>query len=64
MYRGAKPGQAVFYARNAYEERAEVQLVYYYKDHKQLAQPNCAVISDNGINIHVPIKNIYRKKED
>lgn len=60
MYKGAKPGQTVYYARNWYEEREAVELIAYTKDRQDLTHPNCAVILDNGLRMRVDIKNIYR----
>jgi hypothetical protein len=63
-YSGAKEGQVIYYARNPWEEREEVVLVRYYKDRKDLVNPNCAVIDmGNAFHVHVAIKNLYRKAE-
>lgn len=60
MYAGAKAGQMVYHFTEVWKEREPVEFVRYYKDNKYLLHPNMAVISDNGVHIHVAIKNIYR----
>jgi len=61
-YTGAKAGQIVYWATKPWQDRDAVELVRYYKDNKNLTHPNMAVISHNGVHIHVSIKNIYRKE--
>jgi hypothetical protein len=63
MYATAKPGQVIYYARNPWETRREVTLVRYYKHNPYLLHNNCAIVRENGLNIDVEIKDLYRKPE-
>jgi hypothetical protein len=62
-YATAKPGQVVYYAPNHWEPRREVTLVCYYKFGSYLIHNNRAVIDERGIQIHVDIKDLFRKAE-
>ena len=62
-YKTGKPGQVIYYARNPWEERREVTLVRYYKHNPFLKHNNSAVINERGVQIHVDIKDLYRKAE-
>lgn len=63
MYATAKPGQVIYFGRTYGEPRREVTLVRYYKHNPHLLHNNCAIVRENGLNIDVEIKDLYRKPE-
>lgn len=60
-YRGAEPGQVIYYERNHWEPRLPAKLIRYYKTDKDLELFNSAVIDLDGLPLRVPIKTVFRK---
>jgi hypothetical protein len=64
MYLGAKAGQVVYYEREHWLPREEGVLVRYYRDYPDLVKPNRAVISFNGVPVHISVQRVFRKQRE
>ena len=62
-YATAKVGQVIYYSRNHWEPRRPVTLVRYYKHNPDLLHNNCAVVEEDGFQINVDVKDLFRKAE-